>query len=370
MDREKTSAVLLNMIPEIGPKRFMALVNRFGSPAKVLEADISELRSVEQITEKVAEKIFNGRRSVDVEKEIELAEKLGVDIVLYNEKTYPLSLLELDCCPPVLYIKGTVTDKDLFSVGVVGTRRPTNYGRVVAEKFAKDLTSSGVTVVSGLARGIDTEAHTAALAAGGPTIAVVGCGLNRHYPPENRKLEEKIAGNGAVISEFPLNQEPDRQNFPRRNRLIAGISLGTLVVEADMKSGALITARYCVEQGKDVFAVPGQIFSEYSKGANYLIKSGAHLVEDARDIVEILQPVAQWAGKIKRMPAAEKPLSVEDMGNKDVFEFIRKHSDGVSIDVIAEGMNRPVSDVAVALFDLEVKGYIRSLPGKMYIAGL
>ena len=370
MDREKASAILLNMIPEIGPKRFMALVGSFGSPSRVLEAGLTELRSVELIPEKVAEKIYNGARSIDVEKEIELAGKLGVDIVLYNEKQYPLSLLEQEGCPPVLYIKGTMTAEDLLSVGVVGTRRPTNYGRIAAAKFSGDLAYGGVTVVSGLARGIDTEAHKAALAAGGRTIAVVGCGLNRHYPPENRKLEDSISSSGAVVSEFPLDQPPDKMNFPRRNRLIAGISLGTLVVEADMKSGALITARYCLEQGKDVFAVPGQIFSEYSKGTNYLIKSGAHLVEGASEIMDVLRPAARWAVKAERKHAGLRPAPDDDIEHKDIFEFLRKYPDGVSIDTIADGMKRPVSSVSVALFELEVKGYVKSLPGKMYIAGV
>jgi DNA processing protein len=368
MDAEKQSIIILNLIPEIGPKRFSNLVNRFGRAEEVLKATEYDLSCVEEIGEKLAKKISSAKNSIDADKEIELAGKLGVNIITCFDPQYPKSLKNLPDSPFVLYIKGEVKDDDLLSVAIVGTRLATNYGKSVAMKFSKDFADCGVTTVSGLARGIDTEVHKATIDAGGRTIAVLGNGLNRHYPPENKKLEEKIVKNGALVSEFPLETSPDKCNFPRRNRIISGLSLATLVVEADIKSGALITAKFCLEQGKDVFAVPGPIFSKYSNGTNYLIKSGAVPALSVQEIIEAIAPLAQWLKNKETSKIEAKVPGLELDGiDRQVMAVLDNNSDGVSIDSLLSKIKVSIGELSKALINLELKGFLRSLPGKVFI---
>ena len=368
MDAEKQAIITLNLIPEIGPKRFSNLVGRFATAEEVLKAQESELVCVEEINEKLAKKISSAKNNIDVNKEIELARKLGINIITCFDPQYPKSLKSLPDSPFVLYVKGEIKEEDLLSVAIVGTRLATNYGKSVAIKFSKDFADCGVTTVSGLARGIDTEVHKATIDAGGRTIAVLGNGLNRHYPPENKKLEEIIAKNGALVSEFPLDTSPDKGNFPRRNRIISGISLATLVVEADIKSGALITAKFCLEQGKDVFAVPGPIFSKYSNGTNYLIKSGAAPALNVKEIIEAIAPLAEW---LKNKESSKIEVKGSGLGldgiDKRVMDVLDNNVDGVSIDYLLDKVSVSMGELSKALINLELKGFLRTLPGKVFI---
>ncbi|MCB4791749.1 MAG: DNA-processing protein DprA [Elusimicrobia bacterium] len=368
MDIEKKAVITLVLLPEIGPVRFQNLINRFGSAVQVLNSSWEELNLVEDINENLSKKIARAKNEVDTDKEIELAAKLGINIVTCFEYEYPKALRNLYNYPAVVYIKGEIKDIDILSVGIVGTRHPTNYGRNAALQFAKDFAKYEVTTISGLARGIDTEVHSSTINAGGRTLAVLGNGLNRHYPPENRKLEEKIVKQGALISEFPLDIEPDRQNFPRRNRIISGLSLATLVVEADIKSGALITARYSVEQGKDVFAVPGPIFSKYSRGTHHLIKSGAQLVEGAKEVLESIEPLAVWLKEKESTSIIREKEDIElDQKGRKVMDILDNNIEGVSIDYFLENLDIPFGELSSTLVNLELKGILRSLPGKIYV---
>jgi len=238
----------------------------------------------------------------------------------------------------------------------------------VARAISRELAILGITTVSGLARGIDTEVHNVTLSAGGKTIAVLGNGLGKHYPPENRKLEDRIAACGAIVSEFSMDTGPDKGNFPRRNRLISGLALATLVAEADEKSGALITAKYALEQGKDVFAVPGPVFSKYSKGTHLLIKQGAKLTESAQDIIEEIKPLEKILTKRAktRFPVADDAEEMEDTEEK-IMQIIEVNFGGVSADRISALLKLEPAEIFSSLTTLEVKGYIRCLPGKTYI---
>lgn len=368
MDIEKKSVITLNLIPEIGPRRFTNLIGRFGSAAEILNTSEEDLSLAEDVNGSLAKKIASAKDRIDVDKEIELAARSGINILTCFDEGYPKNLKVLYDYPIVVYIKGEIKNTDILSVGIVGTRQPTNYGKSVALKFAKDFAECDVTTISGLARGIDTMVHQATIEAGGRTIAVLGNGLNQHYPPENRKLEESVVKHGALVSEFPLEAFPDRQNFPRRNRIISGLSLATVVIEADIKSGALITARCCLEQGKDVFAVPGSIFSKYSQGTHHLIKSGAQLIENAEEVMGSIEPLAVWLKEKNSQSALQKKEEVElDPKGKKVMDILDTNPEGVSIDYFLENLDMPFGELSATLVNLELKGVLRSLPGKIYI---
>ncbi|MBI4563685.1 MAG: DNA-protecting protein DprA [Planctomycetes bacterium] len=277
----------------VGAVLHRRLVERFGDARAALRAGVSELRRVQGVGEITAAAIANVARSGDAGREIEKARRSGIRIAAHGAPEYPAALLSLHDPPLVLYLKGDLLERDHLSLGVVGSRRCTPYGERQAARFAADLAELGVTVVSGLARGIDTRAHQGALRArNGRTLAVMGSGLSRVYPPENAKLFAAVSERGAAISEFPLDAGPQPENFPRRNRLISGLSLGILIVEAAEKSGALITADWAAEQGREVFCLPGSVESPMSRGAHLLIKQGAKLVENAMDVLEELPALA------------------------------------------------------------------------------
>ncbi|MHB9155315.1 MAG: DNA-processing protein DprA [Endomicrobiales bacterium] len=365
---EQRALLTLHLVPEVGPKRCMSLLRHFGSAREALGAPVSELSCVEDISQNLAAKIACARERGEAEREMALAEKLGVRILTCQDPEYPETVRMLPDYPAVLYVRGTLTPADTLSVALVGTRRPTAYGRNVASRFARELAGLGVTTVSGLARGIDTEVHDASLSAGGRTLAVLGNGLNRHYPPENRKLEEKLMRSGALVSEFPLDFPPDRANFPRRNRIIAALALATVVVEADIKSGALITSSFALEQGKDVFAVPGPIFSPVSRGTHHLLKSGAGCAESADDIVEAIRPLAEWVRRKRALPpppAEELPLA--GSGEEKILSLLEEHCEGVTVDQLVGRLRLPLSELSTALLELEMKGLVRALPGKLYV---
>jgi DNA processing protein len=281
----KEAYVCLNMVLDIGSIRLKKLIEAFGAPEEILKASWEKLVSVSGIGAKIAQKI-TAIKLQDLEKEFEDARKQNINIITFEEDGYPENLKDIYDPPIVLYIKGGIITEDTNSLAIVGSRRASIYGLTSAEKFAYQLGQRSVTIISGMARGVDTYAHRGALKAGGRTIAVMGSGFNHIYPPENKKLCEEIAISAAVVSELPLNTPPFAQNFPRRNRVISGLSKGVLVVEAARNSGALITADFALQQGREVFALPGKVDADNSFGTNALIKDGAKLVTSVEDIFE------------------------------------------------------------------------------------
>ena len=280
----------LSFINDIGPVTTGRLLAAFHTPEAVFNADYSELCSVGGINSFKAKKITEFKAWDKIDREIEKAKQHKIRIVTLFDKEYPEPLAHLPYPPAILYVKGDMIEGDRFALAIVGSRRMSEYGKKIASELSYELALSGFTIVSGLARGIDTVSHSGALKAGGRSIAVLGCGLDICYPSENKELMTAICSSGCVISEFPLGTPPMKENFPRRNRLISGLSLGVLVVEATERSGSLITARSALEQGKEVFAVPGNITSSNARGTNGLIKMGAKPVEGAADIIEELSP--------------------------------------------------------------------------------
>jgi len=369
---ETQANVLLNMIPEIGPIRANRLLSYFGSAAKIFHADIEEIKNSAEINDKIAEKILKSVNFFDVLDEFEKAKELGIKIVTINDKDYPLQLKTLNDPPIVLYIKGEITEKDIYSIAIVGTRKPTEYGKTITEKLTKEFSELNITVVSGLARGIDTIAHKTAINCQGRTIAVLGNGLDVYYPSENHKLQDAIANSGAVVSEFPLGVRPEKRNFPRRNRLISALSLGTIVIESAEKSGALITAKYSAEQGKDVFAVPGSILSKYSRGPHLLIKQGAKLIEKAQDVVEEISILAEWIKKSTqrtKITTKNNESSTENLNpvEKKILDTLKSFPQGLNIDMLYKKINQPFNIFSESIVSLEIKGFVKSLPGKIYI---
>jgi len=357
--------ILLSKVPSLGPKRSRELVRYFGSPGKVLSAPVKRLMEVPGIGKEVALSIAGARESMDVEKDLEYMDEAGITLVSFQDSLYPVNLRAISNPPFLLYVRGELRKEDESAVAIVGTRRATTYGKLTARRLARDLGRRGVTIVSGMARGIDTAAHQGALEVGARTIAVLGCGIDVVYPPENRELMEEIVKNGAVISEFPLGTLPEAPNFPQRNRIISGLSKGVVVVEAPLRSGALITVDFALEQGREVFAVPGQVNSPTSQGVNRLIKEGAKLVESVEDVMEELRfSFYKDQAPMKEAEERGRSLSSEE---KKIFSLLKDVP--VHIDFIISGSGMSASKVAAVLVDLQLKGLIRELPGKLFVKG-
>jgi len=362
----REALVALNMIEHVGPVRVRQLLEHFGNPPAILRATRRDLMQVRGIGEDTAESIANWEKNVRLEEELKRITDFGCRIVIQDDPEYPELLREIYDPPVVLYIKGTLLTKDKNSVAMVGSRMTTHYGIEVARKLAYQLAYLGVTVVSGGARGIDSAAHQGAISAKGRTLAVLGTGINLVTPPENLKLFEQVAENGALITQFPFNRPGDKQSFPIRNRIVAGMTLGTVVVEANLTSGALITANFAVEYGRQVFAVPGRIDSPRSKGCHDLIKKGAKLCEGAEDILsefEYLFPPTN------RAPSAAETgvLPALELSAKEQLVYDTLSTDEISIDDVIRKSGLPTSAASVALLSLEMKRLIRQLPGKMFL---
>ena len=372
---ELTAWIALTSVEGVGSVAFHNLLSVYGSPRRVFEAALSELEQAAGLNHKTARNIKEFRGWERARAEIERAEREGVSIVTCRDPVYPERLRRIYDPPPLLYIKGSLDGADI-PVAVVGSRSASPYGRYVTERLCRELAQRGVTVVSGLARGIDTCAHRGALAGRGRTIAVMGCGIDVIYPPENRKLHGEIASSGAVVTEFPFGTEPDRPHFPARNRIISGLSLGVLVVEAGDKSGSLITARCALEQNREVFAVPGGIDLPGSRGVNRLLRQGAKLVENVEDILEEILP------QLERPPA---PPPREAKGPSDRGEGPRRDEPGrepltekesrllgcitetpQDADTLINRTGLAAAEALSLLLSLELKGYIRQLPGKRF----
>ena len=360
----------------VGSTTFAKLMKHFGSADRALGASVSELAKIDGVGFKTAEQMARTRNKFDTTAELEMAERLGVWIINFNDERYPPVLKQIYDPPPVLYIKGSLTASDNLAIAIVGTRRCSLYGQEQSSRLAHLLSSAGFTICSGMARGIDTAAHQGALSAGGRTIAVQGCGLANIFPPENRKLFELIAESGACISELPLQYEPLSENFPPRNRIIAGLALGTIVVEAGLRSGALITARAALESNREVMAVPGKIDSPLSKGAHQLIKQGARLIESVEDIMEAMGYIGEQlqshvsAAAAKASEKVETPLFGVSQLNlseneRRIYDCLGKEP--FHIDQIITDTDLPPGSVNAALVSLRLKGLIKQLPGSLFL---
>ena len=358
------SLVALNLVPDIGSIRLQKLLEYFAKPEDILRAAPEKLTAVSGIGEKIAAKI-RALRKEDIDKEFTLAKKYQLRIITQEDAQYPENLKNIYDPPIVLYVKGELRQEDKYSISIVGSRRASFYGLSQAEKFAAELSKEGLTVVSGMARGIDTASHRGALKYSGRTIAVIGSGFAQVYPPENMELAEEIASSGAVISEFPINTAPLKQNFPRRNRVISGLSLGVLVVEAAQNSGALITADFALEQGREVFCLPGKIDSATAFGTNELIKQGAKMVSCVEDILEEF-PQSQTPKSLLKEAAIETPLQIGNHSDEGIL-YNSLSDQPLVIDEIIENTRMDISKISNLLLRLELKKLVKQLPGKQFV---
>jgi DNA processing protein len=356
----------LKSIPGIGDLLFKRLIDRFNSPELVFKATREDLVEVEGITPRLATSIKQHKIGDSVKKDLDLVMQKRYKIVTLTDTEYPPLLLQISDPPPFLYVFGQLTGS-IRNIAVVGSRIATRYGISTTRRLCHDLVKLNMTIASGMAVGIDSAAHEGALMGKGNTIAVLGSGLERVYPEQNRKLFHQIAENGAVISEFPLKTEPDAHNFPRRNRIISGISLGTVVVEATKRSGSLITARLAAEQNRDVFAVPGSIQSFKSTGTHTLIKQGAKLVEHAQDIMEELSHLIKTpVEKDKPADCITKKISQLSPDERVVFDSLGPYP--VHIDDIARKLSFEAGRLSSILLQLELRGMAQQSPGKFFSA--
>jgi DNA processing protein len=345
-------------IPGIGRVRYQALQNGFPTLADAWIAGPGDLRAA-GLEDRIVRAIIAERPKIEPDAEIERLGAHGVRALTWNDDDYPALLKETDDAPPVLYLRGELSTADAWAVSIVGTRRPTPYGRQVAEEISYQLASNRICVVSGLARGVDAIAHRAALQACGRTVAVLACGLDIVYPPEHAKLAREVMEHGALLSEYPLGTQPRGDYFPRRNRIMSGISLGVLVVEGDLKSGAIITARWAADQNREVFAVPGSIFSPQSRGTNDLIQQGAKLVQRIDDVLQELNltMVPQQIEMQELVPATDT--------ESDLLRHITKEP--VHIDEVCRQSTLPVSTVSSLLAMMELKGLVRQMGPMTYV---
>jgi DNA processing protein len=349
-----------NRVPGIGVVRLRRLLDVFGDVQTAWEAPAAEL-AASGLQGRALAALVEARRRFDPEAEVAGLAAAGVSAVTIDDPAYPARLREIYAAPPILFVRGELRAADDLSVAVVGTRRATTYGKVATERLVGELASGGITIVSGFARGIDTVAHHAALEAGGRTIAVFACGLDVIYPPENRDLARRIAGQGALVSEHPLGARPEATNFPARNRIVSGIARATLVVEAGAQSGALITARFAADQGRDVLAVPGPITAPGSVGSNRLIQDGARLVQTADDVraelgVAERDPAGLQLGLNDLLPLTEPEQAI----------LARLGEEPLGVDDLARSLDLPVQVVASALTLLELKARVRQVGGLNY----
>ncbi len=347
-----------NLVSGIGYTRLTRLIERCGSIEAAWHAGSSELVSA-GIDAKSSAALMKARISLDLDAEMERLEQSGTHLVTVEDDNYPRLLGQVATPPPLLYVRGALIPEDDWAMAIVGTRSPTSYGKEAARHIVTGLAQSGLTIVSGLAVGIDTVAHTVALESGGRTIAVLGCGVDVIYPDRNKHLAEQIIQNGAIISEYPMQTRPNAINFPPRNRIISGLSLGTLIVEAREKSGALITKEFALEQGRDVFAVPGSIFNQTSGGTHRLIKDGAGLVTCAEDILDALNLTTL---STHQEMAATLP---DDPTEAMLMEHLSHEP--LHVDVLCRASGLPTAVVSATLAMMELKGYVRQVGAMEYV---
>jgi DNA processing protein len=356
---DKCYWVGFNLVKGIGAVRLQALREHFGDLSLAWQAPVDALQAA-GLSQKIAERVIQARASVDLDGFMEQIATQGIQVLTWEDEAYPSRLKEIDQPPPILYLRGELTTEDSWAVAVVGTRRVTAYGRQVTEELASYLAQNGVTVVSGLARGVDSIAHQAALKAGGRTLAVMGNGVDRIYPPEHRALAEQILASGALLSDYAPGTPPESANFPPRNRLISGLSLAVVVVEAGETSGALITAQFAVDQGREVFAVPGNILAPQSKGTNRLIQQGAHPLLSARDVLEALNLT-----RVSEQRLVRKVLPADSV-EAQVLNVLAHEP--LHVDEIRNQTGLPIERVSATLVMMELKGMVRQVGGMNYVA--
>ncbi len=363
MDERELRAWLRLSRLELSPRAAGALIERFGSPEAVFEATYAELSEVDSLTEKGKAKIQSPAPAA-LERDLKVLEEQKISVLHIKSKEYPSCLKQIYDPPVVLYVRGELLESDKLAIAIVGSRRASVYGRSIAEKIARGLAGRGLAVISGGARGIDTAAHKGALSAGGRTIAFLGCGIDVTYPAENKKLFDAISENGAVVSEFPLGSAPEPWRFPPRNRLISGMSLGVLICQSPEASGALITAEYALEQGKDVYAVPGNVDDERNRGSHKLIKEGARLVESVEDILNELG-IDSEDDNCKQMALPIESLSDQEKNIASLLSL-----EPMTVDGIIDKCGLPAPMVAGTLTVLEMKGVVKRVPGNAYVRTL
>ena len=359
---ERDAWLALSLIPEVGAATFYRLVKGLGSADAVLRAQVAALERVPGVSQQVAQAVASFSWQDALERELRVVETRGLGLIRFGDEGYPELLAAIYSPPPILYLRGTIQPEDRVAVAIVGSRKATSYGSVMAEQISVELAQRGVTIVSGMARGIDAAAHRGALQAQCRTIAVLGCGLGVTYPPEHAELADQIAAQGALISEFRVFAPPKPDHFPRRNRIISGLARGVVVIEAGLKSGALITANYALEQGREVFAVPGQATSRSSRGCHQLIKAGAKLTEGWEDIWEEIEPqLATPAQTMLDLTPIVRSLDQEEMVIVDALE-----AGPMQIDDLIDRTQLPTGQMASLLLSLMLKGVIEELPGKSF----
>jgi len=362
----REALVALNMVEHVGPVRVRQLMEYFADATAILRADKRELMQVHGIGEDTAESIAGWEKSVRLDDELKRIADFGCHIVIQDDPEYPELLKQIYDPPVVLYVKGALLPKDKNAVALVGSRMTTPYGIEAARKLAYQLAYLGVTVVSGGARGIDSAAHQGALSAKGRTLAILGTGINIVWPAENKELYERIAASGALITQFPFNRPGDKQSFPIRNRIVAGMTLGTVVVEANLSSGALITANFATEYGRQVFAVPGRIDSPRSKGCHDLIKKGAKLCEGVEDILSEFEYLFPPSNR-PPSPAETGVLPALELSENEQKAYDALSQEEITVDEVIRRSGLPPSAASVALLSLEMKRMIRQLPGKLFV---
>jgi len=347
-----------NLVRGIGPVRLRALIDHFGDVRAAWHAPEPALRDL-NLDRRALSNLLKVRRAQDLEALQATLARKSIDVLTWASPDYPALLAEIADPPPVLFVCGEITPEDEWAVAVVGTRKVSSYGREVARRLGRELARNGVTVVSGLARGVDGIVHRAVLEAGGRTIAVLGSGVDHIYPPENRDLAIDIVANGAVVSDYPLGTRPEATNFPPRNRIISGLSMGTVVVEAGLRSGALITADFALDQGREVFAVPGNILSPNSAGCNRLLRDGAHVVTEVRDILETLRLDQVPEKQAARITLPETPTEAALFG--------RLSAEPRHLDELARASGLSVAQVSSTLVMMELKGMVRQAGSNQYV---
>ena len=347
-----------NLVRGIGPVRLRSLIRRFGDVQSAWHASESDLRSL-NLDRRALSNLLEIRRRTDFGALLARLERDGVTVLTWDSPDYPALLSQIPDPPPVLFVLGEITPADEWAVATVGTRKVSAYGREVARRLGEEFARNGVTVVSGMARGIDGIVHRAVLDAGGRTIAVLGSGIDHIYPPEHRSLAHAIAKNGAIVSDYPLGTKPEGTNFPPRNRIISGLSLGTVVVEAGLRSGALITADFALDQGREVFAVPGNILNPGSAGCNRLLRDGAHVVTEIRDVLEVL--------RLEQVPEKQAARLLLPENPTEAMLFEQLSTDPRHLDDLARICGISVAVVSSTLVMMELKGMVRQAGSLQYV---
>ena len=361
--------LMLRAIPGVGDAILLKLVQAMGSPDAVLSATAAGLEGI-GCRPSLIEAIHHGPDAnavTELDRELAALQHRQITVLTYLDPQYPAPLKTIPDPPPLLYLQGTLLESDRHAVAIVGTRKVSSAGRVLAEELASELAGMGFTIVSGLARGVDAAAHRGALAGKGRTLAVMGCGLDRTYPADHGSLRAQIERQGAVLSELPLGSGPHSYHFPRRNRIISGLSLGVVVTEAAVESGSLITARLAGDQGREVFAVPGFVKAENSRGPNSLLKDGARLVESAQDILDELLPQLDTAFRERIGNRARVPRPVMHLGTEEAMVYDALSVVPQSVDDVIRRSGLPAAQVAALLLSLELKNCVRQLPGNEYV---